>query len=156
MSTKPNIEPPPQKKRNTDYIIIGSIVMMSTSLLYFWILFSRNAAKNREILSKQKNNEAFDKLIRLAKDNRSEFWAHFQEKYPDFSRKLLEVCPGLKTTELILCAYIYLGFNTKDIAEYTFKAVQTVKNNKYNLRKKLSITAKEDMVVWLRTIVGVN
>ncbi len=92
----------------------------------------------------------------LAKDNRSEFWAHFQEKYPDFSRKLLEVCPGLKTTELILCAYIYLGFNTKDIAEYTFKAVQTVKNNKYNLRKKLSITAKEDMVVWLRTIVGVN
>lgn len=123
------------------------MILISTSLIYFWIWSSKNKAKNAEFLLKQKSNETFDTLIRLAKNNSPEFWAYFQENNPDFSRKLLEICQNLKTIELILCAYIYLGFNTKDIAEYTFKAVQTIKNNKYNLRKKLSITTKDDMVI---------
>ena len=149
MSTKQNIKLRTQKK----IIITGSVILISTSLICFWIWSSKNKAKNAESLLNQKSNEAFDKLIRLAKNNSPEFWAYFQENYPDFSRKLLEICQNLKTTELILCAYIYLGFNTKDIAEYTFKAVQTIKNNKYNLRKKMSITTKDDMVIWLRMIV---
>lgn len=98
----------------------------------------------------QKVNETFDEIIQLAKENHPEFWGRFQEVYPDFRSKILSINPTLKVSELVLSAYIYLGFNTKDIANYTFKAVQTIKNNKYNLRKRLNIPAQEDIVVWIR------
>lgn len=98
----------------------------------------------------QKVNETFDEIIQLAKENHPEFWGRFQEIYPDFRSRILNINPTLKVSELVLTAYIYLGFNTKDIANYTFKAVQTIKNNKYNLRKRLNIPAQEDIVVWIR------
>ncbi|WP_144428906.1 tetratricopeptide repeat protein [Chryseobacterium sp. StRB126] len=102
----------------------------------------------------QKVNETFDEIIQLAKKNHPEFWGRFQEVYPDFRSRILSINPTLKVSELVLTAYIYLGFNTKDIANYTFKAVQTIKNNKYNLRKRLNIPAQEDIVVWIRNQTG--
>lgn len=139
-----------KKNFNTYYILIGSAVAIIT--LAYGVLSGSNKRREsiKSILSKQKTNEDFDEIIYLAKNNSSEFWGHFQEKYPDFRKKLLEINPNLKVSELILSAYIYLGFNTKDIAEYTFKAVQTIKNNKYNLRKRLSVPSKDDMVLWFR------
>ncbi|REC74318.1 hypothetical protein DRF60_17790 [Chryseobacterium elymi] len=101
---------------------------------------------------KKKVNESFEEVIQLAKENSPEFWGRFQEVYPDFRGRILTINPNLKTSELILCAYIYLGFNTKDIAQYTFKAVQTIKNNKYNLRKRLNVPQQEDFILWMRII----
>jgi len=99
---------------------------------------------------KQKVNEGFEEIIQLAKKNSPEFWGRFQEIYPEFCERILEMNSHLKTSELTLCAYIYLGFNTKDIAEYTFKAVQTVKNNKHNLRRRLNVPPQEDIMIWIR------
>jgi DNA-binding NarL/FixJ family response regulator len=101
---------------------------------------------------KKKVNESFEEVIQLAKENSPEFWGRFQEVYPEFRERILIINPNLKTSELILCAYIYLGFNTKDIARYTFKAVQTIKNNKYNLRKRLNVPQQEDITLWMRII----
>jgi DNA-binding NarL/FixJ family response regulator len=145
-----------RKKKNLIiyYLLIGSAVTM-IPLVYRMLSASSKKKKNTQaLLSGQKTSEAFDGIMYLAKNNSPEFWGHFQEKYPDFQKKLLEINSNLKVSELILSAYIYLGFNTKDIAEYTFKAVQTVKNNKYNLRKRLSVPAKDDMVVWFRNNLG--
>lgn len=114
------------------------------------ILVIEQKEEETEVL-KQKVNESFEEIIQLAKENSPEFWGRFQEIYPEFSKKVLEINPHLKTSELTLCAYIYLGFNTKDIAEYTFKAVQTIKNNKYNLRKRLKVPTQEDIMIWIRT-----
>ena len=97
-----------------------------------------------------KVDDALNKVIDAAKNNLQEFWPMFQKLYPDFSGKILSVNPDIKTSELVLCAYAFLGFTTKDIAVYTFKAVQTVKNNKHNLRKRLQIPPKQDLNVWLR------
>lgn len=104
---------------------------------------------NEQVL-KLKVNESFDEIVSLAKTNSPEFWGRFQEVYPNFRVKLLQINPELKPSELILAAYTYLGFNTKDIAEYTFKAVQTIKNNKRNLRKRLNISTEENFSIWLR------
>ncbi|REC74319.1 hypothetical protein DRF60_17795 [Chryseobacterium elymi] len=141
-----------KKKKNLNiyYLLIGSAVTIIPLVCRMLSASNKKKEKTQALLSKQKTSEAFDGIMYLAKNNSSEFWGHFQEKYPDFQKKLLEINSSLKVSELILCAYIYLGFNTKDIAEYTFKAVQTVKNNKYNLRKRLSVPAKDDMVVWFR------
>ncbi|TDX83232.1 tetratricopeptide repeat protein [Epilithonimonas xixisoli] len=114
-------------------------------------IISKKEEETQEL--KLKINESIEEIVQLAKDNSPEFWGRFQEVYPDFRGKLLATNPDLKYSELILCAYIYLGFNTKDIAEYTFKAIKTIKNNKYNLRKRLGIETKDDFVIWIRNKV---
>jgi DNA-binding NarL/FixJ family response regulator len=65
----------------------------------------------------------------------------------------MEFSPGLRTSELILCAYTFLGFNIKDIADYTFKSVNTIRNRKQNLRKKFGLSGEQDMGIWLRNLI---
>jgi DNA-binding NarL/FixJ family response regulator len=97
-------------------------------------------------------NESFDEIINLAKENHPNFYTRFQEVYPDFQRKILEINSTLQNSELILLAYIYLNFETKEIADYLFKSPKTIQNRKHNLRKKLQIPSSIDFYVWLRTI----
>lgn len=148
------------------YIIAGLFLGITILIVLLSVVYYRKVQKKDLLLKEnttailqkdlqvkvleQKVNETFDEIIQLAKENHPEFWGRFQEVYPDFRSKILSINPTLKVSELILAAYIYLGFNTKDIANYTFKAVQTIKNNKYNLRKRLNIPAQEDIVVWIR------
>ena len=149
-----------KKEKNYLYLLI---ILFAIILLAVYLILKRISKSNRieklEIIFenevktqelKLKVNESFDEVIHLAKTNSPEFWARFQEVYPEFRGRLLAINPDLKHSELILTAYIYLGFNTKDIAEYTFKAIKTIKNNKYNLRKRLVIETKDDFVLWIR------
>ncbi|WP_407403960.1 hypothetical protein [Chryseobacterium sp.] len=106
-----------------------------------------------KILMEMKVNEAFDEIIILAKENSPEFFTRFQEVYPKFSIKMLDINPKFKVSELTFAAYIYLGFNTKEIAEYTFKAVKTIENNRYNLRKKLKLSPEKDLQIWIRNYI---
>ena len=101
---------------------------------------------------KLKINESIDELIHLAKTNNSGFFTQFQERYPEVIHKILEIDPKLRISELTLCAYVFLGFTTKDIALYTFKATNTVHSRKYNLRKKLNISSDENMELWLKNL----
>ncbi|MBP2615212.1 helix-turn-helix transcriptional regulator [Chryseobacterium jejuense] len=139
-----------REKNKIYYIAIGGVAA-AVSLMYY-LLFSsndRNTEKADLLIDKNKH-KIFDEIIQLAKNNSPEFWAHFQEQYPDFRKKILVLNANLKVSELIFCAYIFLGFTTKDIAKYTFKAVQTIKNNKSNLRKRLNIPVQHDTTLWLR------
>ncbi|MCC3217846.1 LuxR C-terminal-related transcriptional regulator, partial [Chryseobacterium sp. X308] len=98
------------------------------------------------------DESAFKELIQLAKENNPEFLTRFNEYYPHFSEELLKVSP-LKISEIRFCAYIYLNFSTKEIAEYTFTSVRTVQTKKYNLRKKLNIPGDMDIYVWFSKLL---
>jgi DNA-binding CsgD family transcriptional regulator len=160
------------QRRNYIFISISvSVLIISFFLMYN---FLRKNIKNKEniitevtgslqhkdeLISKksietkglqQKINEAYNEVIELAKDNRPAFYFRFQEVYPEFQQKLLEMDPTLRISELTICAYIFLGFNNKDIARYTFKSPNTIRNRKHILRKKLNIPTEEDMGIWLR------
>ncbi|MGV0919985.1 helix-turn-helix transcriptional regulator [Empedobacter falsenii] len=89
----------------------------------------------------------------MAKSNSPHFWSRFQEVYPNFIYKLLEINPNLKNSELTFLAYFYLGFTTKDIAIYTHKALKTIENNRYNIRKRLSLSSDKDLIIWLKTYI---
>ena len=97
-------------------------------------------------------NDEFDNILDLAKKNHPNFYTRFQEYYPSFQSKLLERNPGLQTSELSLLAYIYLDFQTKEIADYTFKSTKTIQNRKHLLRKKLNIPSGEDFYIWLKNV----
>lgn len=95
-----------------------------------------NTKEKETQMLKQKANESFDEIIKLAKENNAEFLTRFREVYPEFINKVLEIEPKLHTSELTFCAYLFLNFSTKNIAEYTFTLLRTVQTRKYNIRKK--------------------
>jgi len=66
---------------------------------------------------------------------------------------MLKLNEALKPSELTFAAYIYLGFTTKEIADYTFKAVKTIENNRYNFRKKINLSPEKDLQIWLRNYI---
>ncbi len=158
------------KKKSIYKIVIIIITIFCLVIVYFLLRFynKKKAKQDIVIAESQKmlflkeketillksmvDEDALNDIIKAAKMNVPEFWGLFQKSHPGFIDALTKINPDLKTTELILCAYIFLGFNTKDIAEYTFKAIQTVKNNKHNLRRRLQLPPKQDMTVWIRTI----
>ncbi|WP_415325718.1 helix-turn-helix transcriptional regulator [Chryseobacterium sp. MMS23-Vi53] len=113
-------------------------------------IISQKSMETQEL--QLKINDAYNEVIALAKNNDPSFYFRFQEVYPDFQKKLIDYSPGLRTTELVLCAYTFLGFNIKDVAEYTFKSINTVRNRKQNLRKKFNIPTEQDMGIWLRNL----
>ncbi len=151
-----------------DITLIFIIAMFSAvTVLIFSLYYHSKIRRKKDLLLEQKEivllkteqdastlsmkvDDTLQEVVEAAKKNLPEFWSLFQKLYPDFSKKLLILNPDMKTSELILCAYAFLGFTSKDIAVYTFKAVQTVKNNKHNVRKRLSIPAKQDLNIWLR------
>ena len=99
---------------------------------------------------KSKVNDSFRELISLAKGNDPSFYTRFKEVHPFIHQQLLSIQPELRLSELTLCAYIYLDFSSKDIAEYTFKSVRTVQTRKSNLRKRLVISSGEDLYTWMK------
>ena len=149
-------------------IIIIVLLISLLGFLYFYQKINRKRKKTayklkiteKTLLEKEqqtqalkiKVNESFDEIINLAKENHPNFYTRFQEVYPDFQRKILEINSTLQNSELILLAYIYLNFETKEIADYLFKSPKTIQNRKHNLRKKLQIPSSIDFYVWLRTI----
>lgn len=162
------------------YILI-SIGVLALLILFFFIyrILRKNlrdkdiiikeastTLQNKEEIIYQKNsetqelqlkiNDAYTDVVELAKKNDPSFYFRFQEVYPEFQKKLLENNPTLRTSELILCAYTFLGFNIKDIAEYTFKSINTIRNRRQNLRKKFGMQTEEDMGIWLRNLTSKN
>lgn len=105
--------------------------------------------KEQEILS-QKVNESFEELLRLAKDNSTAFFPRFCEVYPRLKEKLFNINPTLRSSELTLCAYIYLNLSSKEIAEFTFKSIRTIQGQKSDLRKRLFISSSQDLYSWMR------
>lgn len=155
----------------TQKIFIGFVFIALMMLLFFGIKIYRNKKdaykaqklieeKEIEIKEKediaihlqQKVNDSFEELIKLAKSNSPEFFTRFKEVYPEKIDALLVINDKLRVTELTLCAYIFLGFKTKDIALFTFKSVNTIRNRKYNLRKKLFIEDEQDMEIWFKKL----
>lgn len=153
-----------RKSRQELYYIIGFI---GVSALFLILSFYNRAKTMKEQLLarlflkkkhagdlQKKINESFSEVLKMAKEGSPHFWTRFQEVYPFFLGRMLEVNPNLKVSELTFCAYIYLGFSTKEIAEFTFKAVKTVENNRYNLRKKLRLSPDQDLAIWMLSFMG--
>lgn len=111
-------------------------------------------AKEKTIsILQQKVHDSISELIQMVKTNSPHFWSHFQVKFPDFTGKMLGINPNLKTSELTLCAYLYLSLTTKEISQYTFKSAKTIENNRYNLRKKINLSSEKDLSIWIKEYI---
>ncbi|MBK1897927.1 tetratricopeptide repeat protein [Chryseobacterium paridis] len=155
-----------QKTTNRNIIIlIIIIVSLTLFFLYYFFIKHRTARKTinsqeeiianknqKAYLLEQKVNEAFEIVIQLAKENNPEFLTRFREVYPNFISALLKNNPKLLTSELTFCAYLYLNFSSKDIAQYTFVTPRAVQLRKNRLRKRLNISSDEDIYLWMKNL----
>ena len=101
---------------------------------------------------KQKLNDAFEEVFELARKNDSAFLPRFREVYPEFIKNLFRQHPDIITSELQLCAMIFLNFSSKEIAEYMFITHRSVQTRKSRLRKKLGIPGEVDLYRYFKSI----
>lgn len=148
-------------QKSTKTLLLSILIFVLISVLILWIIFRKKGAKEKKEIQlkyklKEENlelqlrlNEAFEEVVQLAKTNSPEFLTRFSEIYPDYYNKLITIEPKLLNTEIKLCAMIYLGFSSKDIAEYTFVTLKAAQHRKFRLRKKLNIPSEADIKTWL-------
>lgn len=83
-------------------------------------------------------------------------WKRFEVSFKatnvNFQKNLLIKFPNLKPRDIKLAALISLGMNTKDIASILYKTNDSVKVARYRLRKKMNLTEKENLEIFLNSI----
>ncbi len=97
--------------------------------------------------------ELLGKLDSMSDNNPDEEFRHFfAEVHPDFYKALTERYPELTMRDLRLCAFLYLGLTTKEIATITYREVRSVESARNRLRKKLNLDLNDDLTTYLRSL----
>ncbi|SDJ14686.1 LuxR C-terminal-related transcriptional regulator [Chryseobacterium jejuense] len=145
-----------KNKDNINLILlsIGALVLIVGIILFLMIRNRKykkednNSGKSSNIAfpSKERiSKEDFTELLDLAKSNDLKFIKRFEEINPSLFQNILKINPQLTKSELALCAMIWLGFSSKDIADFTFIQHRSVQTKKGRLRKKLNISSETDL-----------
>lgn len=146
-----------QKDKDNIYFIFISIgvLIVIAGIISFLIL--RKKKYKKENKNSEKSNpanyptreriqkEEFTELLDLAKSNDLKFIKRFEDINPSLFQNILKINPQLTKSELALCAMIWLGFSSKDIADFTFIQHRSVQTKKGRLRKKLNISSEKDL-----------
>lgn len=76
-----------------------------------------------------------------------------QEVHPDFFRNLNEKSrQKLTSLDLKYCAYLYLGMDTKQIAQLLNVEPKSVRMTKYRLKQKFELDADTDLILYLKNV----
>ncbi|WP_139258817.1 helix-turn-helix transcriptional regulator [Chryseobacterium oranimense] len=78
---------------------------------------------------------------------------HIQEMHPEFFNNLnKQAKQKLTTLDLKYCAYLYLGMDTKMIANLLNVEPKSVRMTKYRLKQKFDLNAETDLVNYIKEI----
>lgn len=87
-----------------------------------------------------------------ADNETAKFMVHFNEVHPDFFNKLKSICPELTENNMRMCAYFKMGISPKQVSSIMNISVETVKNSRYRLKKKLKLSESESLDSFIRNI----
>lgn len=154
-----------EKIRNTGIVALVLSTILTVLFLFFAICLYKKKKnektkiaekmqrlqKKRDILEKAilLNGTCLDEVLKLAKDNDPMFLSKFEVTHSDFYNKIVQKVPTLSKMELIVCAFLKLGFQVKDIALYTNVTVRSVEARIYRIRKKANLPGKKDISIWI-------
>ncbi|MDR0413490.1 MAG: LuxR C-terminal-related transcriptional regulator [Dysgonamonadaceae bacterium] len=105
---------------------------------------------------KEQAGDIFRKIKTMVKNNQhtekewDDFILHFEKVHPRFFEKLLAKYPHLTKNDLKLCAYIRIGMSMKQIAQMLNIFPDSVKTNRYRLRKKFDLPEDENLDDFIR------
>jgi tetratricopeptide (TPR) repeat protein len=81
-----------------------------------------------------------------------EFRSYFEAVHPSYYSTLKRIAPDLTLHELKISAYLRLGMNTKEIASITFRQVRSVESTRFRIRKKVGLTANDNLFEFLEKL----
>lgn len=85
-------------------------------------------------------------------NERNNFMYHFDKVHPRFFDKLKSSCSSLTENNLRMCGYFRIGMSAKQVAHILNVSVETIKNGRYRLKKKLGLPEDQDLDDYLRNI----
>lgn len=122
----------PQKRNNTTKEEPSAIITMQRN----------DTIEN----TRKKIKEIVSELSRYSERSTSDdFRIYFEEVHPGYLKKLSHAYPHLSDTDLRMCAYLFLGMSTKEIASLTFREVRSVESSRNRLRKKLNLPVEANL-----------
>jgi hypothetical protein len=89
--------------------------------------------------------------IRIDKDWET-FKIQFEQVNKNFFPELIKINPKLNTYDLRHCAMVKLNLNIKESASVLNLSPHSIKSARYRLKKKLFLTAEDDLYDFLRNI----
>lgn len=108
----------------------------------------------RESAKRQNIRTQLNRLDSLSDFNADEeFKLYFERVHPDFYQRLSTLNSDLTNRDMRLCALLYLGLNTKEIASVTYREIRSVESARNRVRKKLGLDVNDDLTAYLRSAV---
>ena len=113
----------------------------------------------KQSLSNKNKNEAYiQKIIKVVNNNMhtdndwNNFMLHFDKVHPRFFEKLQSNYSDLTPNDIKLCAYIRIGMSLKQIAQMLNITPDSVKTNRYRLRKRLNLKESDNLDDFIHAI----
>lgn len=151
----------PETFSKSNYPII--ILLIALAIISFWVFKKYELSRNKSSISdikitdnfseiKQEDALSISQLFELAMSNDPSFYHLFLKTFSGFDKKLLEINPTMKVSDIEICAFIKLNIDTKQIATIKKMTVGAVEAKKYRIRRKLNISSDENMYIWISRI----
>lgn len=116
-------------------------------------------AKLESIVSKNKCDETkFVPLLQMLDEERNleQLWEIFQHNFEmlhkDFFKKLMQKAPTLTQQEIKHCAYIKLGFETKEIANMFNVKPTSIQIGRVRIKKKLQLNSEQELTSYIHLL----
>lgn len=106
---------------------------------------SKNPKLQQDI---QRLNFMIDNNIRLD-DEWEKLKIRFQEIHTGFYEKLTNTHKELTQYDLKICTFIFLGFDTKQIAQILNIDYTSLRTQRYRIRKKMALAKKDDLAEYI-------
>jgi len=145
-----------KEESNPVYLYVFGIVLLVMGVVVFFVVRKNRILSRQEKISQQyleklpesPKSEDYSKLLKALKEKDPAFMFYFEEMFPDFSSKLLQINLKMSDYDIEFCALLKIKIPTKDIAKYKFIEPATVRNKKYLIKKKLNIPNDVDIYQW--------
>jgi len=82
----------------------------------------------------------------------NDFMLHFNNVHPEFFERLQNNCPQITRSEQKLAAYIRLGLSTNQIAQMLNVTSESIRSNRYRLRKKIGLEKDENIDTFIQNL----
>jgi len=107
--------------------------------------------KSRQLSSSLSEIEK-ELTLKIKNEAWSNFSTYFKNVFPNFNKNLATRFPELTPAEVKLASLLRLKLSTKEIASLIFITPESVKTARNRLRKKLKLSSKENLIVFLISI----
>ena len=140
-----------------DRELISSLIQIAQkNEMVLYLRKNLSVIKNTLPLFTQKKVSAMlqkiDEHQRMQVFNWEDFKLHFEKVYQGFFERLIDRYPSLTSKDQRLCAYIYLGLSTKDIAGLVNITPESAEIGRVRLRKKLRLDRSHNLTTFLKEI----